>query len=239
MNVKPDRRPRLKLLPLKEYRGVNPADPLRFYYWPILGRLYRRRVEMCLALCQGGRRILEVGYGSGLSFLNLGQWYEEIHGIDLTARASEVTAVFRAHAVNLSLLQGSVLNLPYETGAFDTVLLISILEHLQPFQQSPALMEIERVLKPGGAVIIGIPIERRLMRALFRLMGIDIRQHHFSTEVDVLTCARQQLGEGQVQSLSALGLGALYCVGRFTKSGGSAAPCGESGPGPGPSRLVD
>lgn len=219
MNVTRDPRPRLKLLPFKEYRGVNAADPLRFYYWPILGKLYRRRVEMCLALCRGGRRILEVGFGSGLSFLNLSQWYSEIHGLDLTVRAHEVVAVFRLHGIHPSLLQGSVLNLPYEAGAFDTVLLISILEHLQPFQQSPALTEIERVLRPGGDVIIGIPVERGLMRSLFRLMGVDIRQHHFSTDVDVLACARQQLGEGQVESLSAPGFGDLYRVGRFIKPG--------------------
>lgn len=217
MDATRDRRPRLELLPLRQYRGVNSADPLRFYYWPILGSLYRRRVEMCLASCQGGRRILEVGYGSGLSFLNLSRQYQEIHGLDLTVRAHEVAAVFRPHGINPFLLQGSVLSLPYENDSFDTVLLISILEHLRPSQQRPAMMEIERVLKPGGDVVIGIPIERGLMRTAFRLMGVDIRQHHFSTEVEVLSAARQLLGEGQVQSLSAPGLGDLYRVGRFVK----------------------
>ena len=32
------------------------TDPLRFYYWPVLGRLYRRRVELCLARLSGGER---------------------------------------------------------------------------------------------------------------------------------------------------------------------------------------
>jgi len=46
--------PKLRLLPYNEYAGVNRDDPLRFYFWPIIGRLYRRRVELCLAECAGG-----------------------------------------------------------------------------------------------------------------------------------------------------------------------------------------
>jgi hypothetical protein len=48
----------LQLLPLDQYVGVNRADPIRFYRWPIVGRAYRRRVEMCLAECGTGDRIL-------------------------------------------------------------------------------------------------------------------------------------------------------------------------------------
>ncbi len=40
---------KLKLLPVEKYTGVNHNDPIRFYSWPIIGKLYRKRVEMCLA----------------------------------------------------------------------------------------------------------------------------------------------------------------------------------------------
>ena len=36
---------------------------------------------MCLDECKGGPRILEVGFGFGLTFLNLTQEYDEIHGL--------------------------------------------------------------------------------------------------------------------------------------------------------------
>ena len=70
----------LKLLPLDQYAGVNRDDPIRFYSLPVIGRMYRRRVEMCLGECTGGQRVLEVGFGSGVSFLNLHERYREIHG---------------------------------------------------------------------------------------------------------------------------------------------------------------
>ena len=44
----------LKLLPVSSYVGVNRDDPIRFYAVPGLGRLYRRRVEMCLDELTGG-----------------------------------------------------------------------------------------------------------------------------------------------------------------------------------------
>lgn len=213
--------PRLKLLPYQEYAGINRDDPLRFYYWPIIGRMYRRRIEMCLAQCKGGERILEVGFGAGVTFLNLHEEYNEIHGLDLTASVEEVAAVFEAKQIEAHLVNGDVLSMPYADNFFDTVLLISILEHLKPSEQVPAFEEIRRVLKPAGQVVYGVPIERRLMVLAFRVMGFDIREHHFSTEKDVLDAASQVLEKVQVVQMRSVPslFGPVYEVGHFVKSG--------------------
>jgi len=50
----PNKPPSLKLLRREEYVGVNELDPIRFYHWPIIGPMYRRRVELCLGECRGG-----------------------------------------------------------------------------------------------------------------------------------------------------------------------------------------
>lgn len=163
--------------------------------------------------------MLEVGFGSGLSFLNLADKYSVIHGVDLTADAHAVAAVFRERGIQTRLLTGSVLALPYASGTFDTVLLISILEHLQPDQQGPAFGEIRRVLKPGGEVVFGVPVERGLMRLLFSGLGVNIREHHFSTDGQVVVAAREALGDGRIGSLGLPGFGAVYVVGRFQKTG--------------------
>ena len=63
--------PRLRMLPQSEYVAGDDDDPLRFYDWPLIGRLYRRRVELCLAECRGGERVLEVGFGAGVTFTRL------------------------------------------------------------------------------------------------------------------------------------------------------------------------
>jgi ubiquinone/menaquinone biosynthesis C-methylase UbiE len=211
---------RLKLLPYQEYAGVNRDDPLRFYYWPIIGRMYRRRIEMCLAQCKGGERILEVGFGSGVSFLNLHGSYKEIHGLDLTASVEEVTAVFKAKQIETHLKEGNVLSMPYEDAYFDTVLLISILEHLKPSEQVPAFEEIRRVLKPQGQVIYGVPVERKLMVLMFRMLGCNIREHHFSTEKDVFSAADSVLEKVRVVQMQSTPsfFGPVYEVGHFVKA---------------------
>jgi len=209
-------KPRLKLLPMNEYAAVNRDDPLRLYYWPVLGRLYRRRVEMCLSQCTGGKRILEVGFGSGLTFLNLHELYEEIHGLDLNAPAKEVAETFKRRDIETRLINGDVLEMPYEDGFFDTVLLISILEHLKPEQLRQAFSEIRRVLKMGGQMVYGVPVERPLMVLAFRMLGCDIRGHHFSTEKDISRTAKDFFVEKQVAALRTA-FGPVYEVGHFVK----------------------
>jgi SAM-dependent methyltransferase len=225
--------PKLKLLPYREYAGVGRNDPLRFYFWPVIGTMYRRRVELCLAECTGGERILEVGFGSGVTFPNLAEIYEEIYGLDLNAPVEDVAAVFRARQIQTHLQNGSVLSMPYENDFFDTVLLISILEHLKPYEQIRAFREIRRVLKPTGQVVYGVPIERRLMVFAFGLLGCDIRRHHFSTEKDVFNAAAGVLDQVRVARMPPLlssdrktrGLfGPVYEVGHFIK-GGSKGNC--------------
>ena len=211
--------PKLQLLPRHEYRGVNEDDPIRLYYSLFFGPLYRRRVEMCLEECTGGEKILEVGFGTGLSFLNLQSMYKQIHGIDLTADISQVREVFAAHNIHPDLRTGNVTQLPYGDGMFDTVLLVSILEHLKPAEQGNAFSEIKRVLKPGGQVVYGVPVERFLMVTAFRLLGVNIREQHFSTEKDVEWAARDTGFETvRLRNLRAFGFGPLvYQVGHFRK----------------------
>lgn len=215
----PNFTPRLKLLPAGQYRGVNEKDPIRYYYWPVFGTLYRRRVELALAECRGGQRILEVGFGTGLTFLNLNEMYEEIHGLDLTADIPQVKAVFDKLGIKTYLQNGNVLHMPYEAGYFDTVLLISILEHLKPEEQGQASAEITRVLKPGGQVVYGVPVERPLMVFLFRLLGHDIRQEHFSTERQVAQAAGEHLKKLRIVEMKSTlpFLGKVYEVGHFVK----------------------
>ncbi len=136
---------KLKLLPAEKYKGVNQYDPIKYYYWPIFGRMYRERVELALNECAGGERILEVGFGTGLAFPNLHDNYKEIHGIDLTADIDAVKSVFEPMGIPLYLKKGDVLSMPYyEDNFFDTVLMVSILEHLKPLELEQAVPAVVR-----------------------------------------------------------------------------------------------
>lgn len=212
--------PTLQLLSYKEYRGILKEYSVIFYYLPFFGYMYRRRVELCLAECKGGKSILEIGFGSGLTFLNLNTMYKEIHGIDLTCDVEQVSQVFAFHGVYPDLKNGNILNIPYADDRFDTVLLISILEHLKAHELEQAFLEIQRVLKPGGQVVYGTPIERPFMVFMFRILGYDIRDHHFSTEKDISQTAGRFLKKVSVQAMKAFPsfFGDVYEIGHFMKT---------------------
>lgn len=181
----------LQMLAPSQYVWMK-EDPTRYYYVPVLGWLYRNRIIRCLSLLPEGNKILEVGYGSGVSFLNLGDKYKHIHGIDLHDRNHEVHESFRHTDLHLNLQQGNVFSLPYEDDTFDSALAISIHEHLKPEDQKVAFSEILRVLKPGGCYVVGVPGFNIFMLAAFGLMGWNIRKYHLSTEKQVLASMHDQ-----------------------------------------------
>lgn len=210
---------KLHLLPYKEYKGVEKIYSVIFYYLPIFGSMYRRRVELCLNQCRGGENILEVGFGSGLTFLNLSKKYKTIYGLDLTCDVNTIKEVFAAHNIHPELRNGNVLEMPYDDEHFDTVLLISILEHLKPAELEQAFKEIKRVLKPGGQIVYGVPVERPFMVFMFRLLGYNIREHHFSTEAQVCEAAEKVFKKNSLYTMKANPsfFGNVYQIGNFTK----------------------
>ena len=211
------REQRLKMLALHEYAGVNRDDPIRFYNLPFIGELYRRRVEKCLSELSGGSRVLEIGFGSGVTFLNLSEMYGEIHGLDLTADVETVTSNFKRLGIRTFLKNGDILDLPYQDGYFDSILLISILEHLRPELLVSAFRGISRVLRGGGEVVYGVPIDRKSMDYAFRLLGYDIREHHFSDQEQVASAARSVFREASVSDIRVWPFGKLYEIGRCKK----------------------
>jgi 2-polyprenyl-3-methyl-5-hydroxy-6-metoxy-1,4-benzoquinol methylase len=208
---------KLKLLPRDRYPHSEEDNPLPLYYWPVVGKLYRERVELCLGALNPGLRVLEVGFGSGVTFPTLADLYSEIHGIDLHADIDETTGAFARLGIEAHLRRENLLELGYADGFFDAVLCISILEHLRPAEQPAAMRQIARVLKPGGRFVYGVPVERRLMVVGFRMLGYDIRTHHFSTERDVSAAADAHLRRLALLGYAPFGgmLGRLYEVGVY------------------------
>ena len=210
---------KLKLLSAEKYKGTNQYDPIKYYYWPVFGRMYRSRVELALNECSGGERVLEVGFGTGLAFPNLHDIYKEIHGIDLTVDIHAVKSVFESMNIPLFLEKGDVAKMPYKDNFFDTVLLVSILEHLKPIELEQAFVEVRRVLKPGGQMVYGTPVEKPFMVFMFRMLGHNIRDEHFSTEKEIEAAAHKAFSKGRVIQMKSTPpiAGAVYEVGNFIK----------------------
>jgi ubiquinone/menaquinone biosynthesis C-methylase UbiE len=104
------------------------------------------------ALEQGGWA-LEAGSGPGAasSMLNTSPGVRAI-ALDYDPQA---LAAARVRDPALPLVVADVRALPFRAGAFALVWNSSTLEHLP--EMAPALAEMQRVTRPGGAVFVGVP----------------------------------------------------------------------------------
>jgi ubiquinone/menaquinone biosynthesis C-methylase UbiE len=112
---------------------------------------------------ENGEKILEIGYGGGVTLKNLVARAQnfEIDGLDISESALQRASRVNARAIKtgqLNLSVGSVETLPYENGKFDTVLAVQT--HIFWSDLTKALTEIYRVLSDEGQLVISCEKER-------------------------------------------------------------------------------
>ncbi len=120
------------------YRGMR-AIQLRFLSPHLKGRSFRRA--------------LEAGCGTGYLARHLQR------DLALPLVAMDYSAQGLRFGVSEGLArasQGSLLELPFETGAFDLAMSFDVLQQFQPDEARRALSELARVLEPGGILALRV-----------------------------------------------------------------------------------
>lgn len=97
-----------------------------------------------------GKKILDVGCGTGLSMEYFRGRGADVRGIDITYSSIEYV-----NDMGLPALQADARRLPYKDNSFDIVYSIGVIEHFN--ETEDALKEQSRVCKPGGIVIAVVP----------------------------------------------------------------------------------
>jgi 2-polyprenyl-3-methyl-5-hydroxy-6-metoxy-1,4-benzoquinol methylase len=171
---------KLYLPPKSALTPNNAHDPLPYYYHPLLGWLYRRRLDMAISLIpHHGSRILEVGVGSGILIPTLTAAFPEYTGTDLVLAENlsrHVHPKCRAQFQLADLLD--LQSLP-ETH-FDIVLCLSVLEHI--VDSDGAAQALARTLVKGGTLIVGYPMVNTFMSRAFKAIGFaSIDDHHVTS----------------------------------------------------------
>jgi len=104
---------------------------------------------------QPGERVLEIGFGTGNSLLNLADQVGEegaVCGVDVSEGMRKVTQekLDKQHRINVELYVGSATMLPCANSQFDAAFMSFTLELFSEEDTRKVLNEINRVLKPGG-----------------------------------------------------------------------------------------
>jgi len=121
-----------------------------------------------------GKKILEIGVGPGKLLIRLAKKGYQVTGIELrSGMAYEARRRTKKAGFDIDILDQSVYRLPFKDETFDCIVLTFVLAEIADLDK--AIVEMRRILKKGGKVIIiagGMPQDKNLVaRLLFRLVS--------------------------------------------------------------------
>lgn len=170
---------------------TNAEDPINFYYYPLIGIVYRKRLKNSLDLL-GGRKfehLLDIGFGSGILFRELAERATQTHGIEVHDKVEAVATALAVEGLQPTLHHAGIESIPYSDQFFDGVMSISTMEHLEDLDA--ALAEVKRVLKPGGVLVLSFPVRNAVTDAFYRLFGFKPRDIHPNSHTDIINAAKK------------------------------------------------
>lgn len=107
-------------------------------------------------------RVLDVGCGTGALMRCLGEEYGEVYGCD-------PSSAMVSRAGDRARRMPAPTEIPFPTGTFDVAVCACVYHHIEPRLRARHLAEIQRVLRPGGVLLVFEhnplnPITRRIVR---------------------------------------------------------------------------
>jgi SAM-dependent methyltransferase len=120
--------------------------------------------------------ILEVGCSSGFCLEELRRElpHAQVVGTDYVRGPLEVLA---RRVRDLPLLQFDLVHCPLADNSVDVVVLLNVLEHIE--DDAAALRQVQRILRPGGAVVIEVPAGPHLFDVYDRVL-MHFRRYELS-----------------------------------------------------------
>lgn len=100
--------------------------------------------------CSDGKRVLELGVGSGslMPFLR-DRFGEKVFGMDISEW------ILRNNKIRAGLLAGEMQDLPIAPRSVDVIISLHTFEHWPDLER--AIQEVERILVPGGEATLVVP----------------------------------------------------------------------------------
>jgi SAM-dependent methyltransferase len=130
---------------------------------------WERRRALLLAEARRGERVLDLGCGAGRVVAPRRDHGADAVGVELAAAALE-RARRNAPGADLRLLADDG-SLPLEHGSVDLVWCSEVLEHVADTDH--LLLEVRRVLRAGGRLLVTVPFHGRVKGALIALTRFE------------------------------------------------------------------
>jgi SAM-dependent methyltransferase len=130
---------------------------------------WERRRSLLLAEARPGERVLDLGCGAGRFVAALRDAGADPVGVELAAAALE-RARRVAPGADLRLVEADG-SLPLDHASADLVWCSEVLEHVA--DTAHLLLEVRRVLRPGGRLLVTTPFHGRIKAAAIALTRFD------------------------------------------------------------------
>lgn len=176
----------------KKYEEIKDLNTPRF--WDLLNKrehvsrksnpIAYDRLKRVVELIKDDSSVLNAGAGSGdleelvfnkLVVMNL-DWY----GIDISSKSIET---LQKKFPKASFKTGDIKEMKLKNKFFDYVVLMEILEHIQPSKTFKALKEVRRVLKNNGILIATVPLNEGLEQMVSKGINPNAHVRVYTTEL--------------------------------------------------------
>lgn len=131
-----------------------------------------------------GKKVLDFGCGDGWITKEFVARGAETQGVDYSERAISFARILVPGAT-FTVIDGE--RLPFPDATFDYIFMLEVLEHIPSAEISRVLNELNRTLKPSGALVLSVP------SVLLRRGGGNFSAHfqHFTSQSLQATLAPQ------------------------------------------------
>ncbi|MHA1722235.1 MAG: class I SAM-dependent methyltransferase [Candidatus Baldrarchaeia archaeon] len=131
--------------------------------WELQGFLLNRQVrrgQVVKSMLKSSRAklVLDVGCAEGFITNFLSQLPAYVIGIDL----DESIKIAKSKVSRADFIRVTITHLPFKNECFDAITLLEILEHLPNNILNEGIKEVDRVLKPGGTLLISVPYKEKI-----------------------------------------------------------------------------
>lgn len=121
-----------------------------------------------------GKRVLEIGVGQGTDLMQFAKEGAEVFGVDITDNHLELTKCnFVLQKKEVDLRKADATSLPFPDEYFDCVYSFGVLHHIPEIDK--VMTEIQRVLKPGGGVMIALYHKWSAFHIFWKLLANGLR----------------------------------------------------------------
>ena len=151
-------------------------DPQKYDAWyeTPLGKAsdrFEKELVLSMAGAREGDRVLDAGCGTGIYSIELAKKGAFVAGLDASSGMLEWARVKAGRAgLKIDFIQADALKIPFPDGHFDLVISVCMLCFVK--EREAALLEMKRVLRPGGRAVIALLNSRSPWALMRRAKGL-------------------------------------------------------------------